>query len=75
MSRAADPLGEVPGRAGLNPLRVQAYAHVTKAQLDVLAQVAATIPAFGPRPTDYVDILGSCNLNHNSGVSGGLSDS
>ncbi len=48
MSRAADPLGEVPGRPGLNPLRVERIAQVTPEHLATLAEIAATVPFTTP---------------------------
>lgn len=48
MSRAADPLGEVPGRPGINPLRTERIAVVSQPHLDSLAAVAAIAP--GARP-------------------------
>ncbi|WP_310593402.1 CapA family protein [Pedomonas mirosovicensis] len=44
MSRAADPIGEIPGRPGLNPLRVDRIALVSKSQLAVLGELAAQAP-------------------------------
>jgi poly-gamma-glutamate capsule biosynthesis protein CapA/YwtB (metallophosphatase superfamily) len=44
MSRAADPLGEVPGRPGINPLRAERIALVSQPHFDALTAVAATAP-------------------------------
>jgi len=61
MSRAADPLGEVPGRPGLNPIRIDPIALVTPAQLEALAQIAAMAsgPAAAGKPADTVRLLGT----------------
>ena len=48
MSRAADPLGEVPGRPGINPMRTERIAVVSQPHLDALAAVAATAPDARP---------------------------
>lgn len=42
MSRASDPLGEVPGRPGLNTLRTTRVGKVPAADLAVLARLAGT---------------------------------
>ena len=42
MSRASDPLGEVPGRPGVNTLRTERVGQVSAADLDVLARLAGT---------------------------------
>ena len=44
MSRAADPLGEVPGRPGINPLRADRIALVSQPHFEALSAVAATAP-------------------------------
>lgn len=44
MSRAGDPVGEVPGRPGVNPLRTEKIGIVSPADLAVLARVAGTRP-------------------------------
>ena len=44
MSRAADPLGEVPGRPGLNPLRTERVGLVSADDLAVLSRLAETKP-------------------------------
>src|SRR6185295_8719752 len=60
MSRAADALGEVPARPGLNPLRVQQINHVTQAQLDVLAQIEATTSSTpATLPSKEVNLFGT----------------
>lgn len=53
---AADPLGEMPGRTGVNPLRADPAMDVTKEQFEALSQIARAFPyAFkassGPVPT------------------------
>jgi poly-gamma-glutamate capsule biosynthesis protein CapA/YwtB (metallophosphatase superfamily) len=60
-SRAADPLGEVPGRPGLNPLRVERNALVNAEQFEALASIARTAPqskVIGT-PPDQVRLLGT----------------
>lgn len=42
MSRAGDPIGEVPGRPGVNALRTERIGIVSPADLAVLARVAGT---------------------------------
>lgn len=42
MSRASDPLGEVPGRPGVNALRTERIGQVSAADLAVLARLAGT---------------------------------
>ncbi|WP_341022921.1 CapA family protein [Brevundimonas diminuta] len=44
MSRAADALGEVPGRPGLNPLRAEPVGLVSEQDLAVLARLAGAKP-------------------------------
>ncbi len=44
MSLASDPVGEVPGRPGVNPLRTEAIGVVSAADLAVLARLARTKP-------------------------------
>jgi poly-gamma-glutamate capsule biosynthesis protein CapA/YwtB (metallophosphatase superfamily) len=46
MSRAADPLGEAPGRPGVNALRTQRIGLVSPADLGVLARLAKVKPPF-----------------------------
>jgi poly-gamma-glutamate synthesis protein (capsule biosynthesis protein) len=43
MSRAADPLGDVPGRAGLNALRTERTVLLPPEELEALRQVAAKV--------------------------------
>lgn len=47
-SRAADPLGEVPGRPGVNPLRHERQVLVSQAQWDMLADLARRVPYTDP---------------------------
>jgi poly-gamma-glutamate synthesis protein (capsule biosynthesis protein) len=44
MSRASDPLGEVPGRAGVNALRTERVGQVAEADMGVLAKLAGSKP-------------------------------
>lgn len=44
LSPAADPLGQVPGRPGLNPLRVETTALVGRQELEALAGIARAAP-------------------------------
>jgi poly-gamma-glutamate capsule biosynthesis protein CapA/YwtB (metallophosphatase superfamily) len=44
MSRASDPLGTVPGRAGVNTLRTERVGEVSAADLAVLAKLAGSKP-------------------------------
>ena len=44
MSRAADPLGEVPGRPGVNALRTERIGQVAAADMEVLARLAGSKP-------------------------------
>lgn len=44
MSVAGDPVGEVPGRPGVNPLRTERIGIVAAADLAVLARLAGTKP-------------------------------
>jgi poly-gamma-glutamate synthesis protein (capsule biosynthesis protein) len=48
-SRAADPLGEAPGRPGVNPLRVEREVLVSSAQWELLADLARRVP-YSPPP-------------------------
>lgn len=60
MSRAADPLGQVPGRPGLNPLRVERTALVSKEQFEVLAGLASQAPgARTTQPDGAIRLLGT----------------
>jgi poly-gamma-glutamate capsule biosynthesis protein CapA/YwtB (metallophosphatase superfamily) len=79
MSRAADPLGTVPGRPGLNTLRTERVGEVSAADLAMLARLAGTRPGapvrFGgmayaavadpklPMPVKYVANKGDVNAN------------
>ena len=47
-SRAGDPLGEVPGRAGVNPLRAERTVLVSQPQWDMLAAMAKAVPHAQP---------------------------
>lgn len=47
-SRAADPLGEAPGRPGVNPLRYDRTVLVSQAQWDTLAELAKSVPFTEP---------------------------
>lgn len=44
MSVAADAIGEVPGRGGVNPLRTERFGEVAAADLATLARLAKTSP-------------------------------
>jgi hypothetical protein len=47
-SRAADPLGETPGRPGVNPLRHERQVLVSQAQWETLADMARRVPYATP---------------------------
>ncbi len=47
MSRALDPSGQVPGRAGLNALRTTAAILVSKEQMATLKQIQGSLPSAG----------------------------
>ena len=47
-SKAGDPLGEVPGRAGVNPLRAERTVLVSQPQWDMLAEMAKAVPYAEP---------------------------
>jgi poly-gamma-glutamate synthesis protein (capsule biosynthesis protein) len=47
-SRAGDPLGEAPGRPGINPLRAEREVLVSRAQWDTLADLARAVPDAPP---------------------------
>jgi poly-gamma-glutamate synthesis protein (capsule biosynthesis protein) len=47
-SRAADPLGEVPGRPGVNPLRFERQVLVSQSQWETLADMARRLPYAKP---------------------------
>lgn len=47
-SRAGDPLGEVPGRPGVNPLRAERSVLVSQAQWEMLAELAKAVPYADP---------------------------
>lgn len=60
MSRAADPLGEVPGRPGLNPLRLDRIALVTPAEFQGISAIAARTPSgAAPDGSGAVRLLGT----------------
>lgn len=59
MSRAADPLGEVPGRPGLNPVRVERTALVAPKHFDALVEIAATAPTPAVPKDGVVRLLGT----------------
>ncbi|HEX7649750.1 MAG TPA: CapA family protein [Noviherbaspirillum sp.] len=51
MSRAADPLGEIPGRPGVNALRTTRYVLVPREQFKQLAQIRDAQPKGSVRPS------------------------
>jgi poly-gamma-glutamate synthesis protein (capsule biosynthesis protein) len=60
MSVAADPVGSVPGRPGVNSLRTRRSAIVSSAAIDALADLAARSPLRSDgRKADGVTLMGS----------------
>jgi poly-gamma-glutamate synthesis protein (capsule biosynthesis protein) len=51
MSRAADPLGQIPGRPGVNGLRTTRYVQVSADQLSQLAAIRDAQPEGSIRPS------------------------
>lgn len=61
-SRAGDPLGEVPGRPGVNPLRHERQVLVSEAQWEMLADMARRVPYSTPpkiEPGGTVNLFGT----------------
>jgi poly-gamma-glutamate capsule biosynthesis protein CapA/YwtB (metallophosphatase superfamily) len=52
LSRSAPPVGEAPGRPGVNALRTTRYAFVTPDELRALRQIREEQPAGSVRPPD-----------------------
>ncbi len=59
MSRAGDPVGEVAGRPGLNPVRVERIALVPQKHYDTLVEIAATAPTPTTPKDGVVRLLGT----------------
>jgi poly-gamma-glutamate capsule biosynthesis protein CapA/YwtB (metallophosphatase superfamily) len=77
MSRAADPLGRVPGRPGVNALRTTRHVVVPPHQLEGLARIRDALPAGSVRQsildadrrTDTVTLFGTrYAAGHTNGV-------
>ncbi len=62
MSRAGDPHGEVPGRPGLNPIRLERTAVLPRPHYDMIAEIAATAPNAQPPKDGVVRLLGTSYL-------------
>jgi poly-gamma-glutamate synthesis protein (capsule biosynthesis protein) len=58
MSRAADPVGDVPGRAGMNAIRSTRTILLPAAQMDALATVATAAGGKNGRTGDEVELSG-----------------
>ncbi|WFT97050.1 CapA family protein [Bradyrhizobium barranii] len=52
LSRAADPAGEAPGRAGVNPLRLAKTTVVLPKMLESLRRIRNALPGFKPSRED-----------------------
>jgi len=59
MSRAADPAGRVPGRAGLNPLRVTRTVLVPPADMAVIEHIAKAAGGRNGPKEDGVELMGA----------------
>lgn len=59
MSRAGDPYGEIAGRAGLNPLRLERTALVSQKHYDAIVEIAATAPTPAAPKDGTVRLLGT----------------
>lgn len=59
MARAGDPYGEVPGRPGLNPVRLERTALVAPHHYQMIEQIAATAPNAQPAKDGVVRLLGT----------------
>lgn len=59
MARAGDAHGEVPGRPGLNPIRLERTALLPQKHYDMIAEIAATAPNAQPPKDGVVRLLGT----------------